>query len=203
MSGTASESIVGSHVGTINFTVSSGVSQAIASVFSAELLNSLNAGTLIDDKVFTPGDTASAPTVPSGDNGLLVINDTTTGGSAAFTIPGGYNYVLNESSVPISITTNAATPFTFIITPSSFVGDDPPAAATVYAAAGGGADVASNGNNMFVGPASGGTQWFISFGAGADSVFTATGNDVVSAGTGNNLIGLGTGNNFVLSDGVD
>lgn len=200
MSGT--ESIVGSNVGTINFTVSSGIAGTIASVFSSQLLNSLNAGHLTDAKVTAPGGTATVPAVPGGESGLLVINDTTPG-AATFDIPGGYNYVLNESGVPIQINTNAATPFTFVITPASFTGDDPPAAATVFGTGASGADVAVNGNNMFVGAASGGSQWFVSFGAGDDTVWTNSGNDVISAGAGNNLIGLGGGNNFVLSGGSD
>jgi Ca2+-binding RTX toxin-like protein len=126
------------------------------------------------------------PTTPGSTNELMV-----TGAGGANSVPAGYDFIINDTSSPDSLSGSN----TAIL--SGTVGG-------TFWVSGGSTVAAGGGNNTIVGQAGG--TYLLSGGSGNDSIFSS-GGGTIGGGTGNNLLWAADPTdksaNLFISDGTD
>lgn len=180
--------------GVVSISVSTSIAAQIAQSFGASITSLEASNTLFTAVVTSPSD---IPSVPAGQVGYLVIDETTTA-NETFVLPNGYQFVLNESTQNIIIDSSGDpvvfTPDTVTIGGTA----QSTGSTTMYGGASAGTDVASSGNNVWSSLPTGGGDYYVSLGSGNDSVYAASGDDTVVMGSGTNLVFLGSGADLVL-----
>lgn len=144
--------------------------------------NGVTAGTVLS------GSPGSAPPIPSGKSGLLLIAT-----SGQVVMPAGYTAAVVD--VPVAVTIAGGSSSGQLIAAGQ-------SGLTFNAGSGAGSVFAGGGNNRVNIDSVGGSQ-FIALGNGNDTISVAGGNDTISGGNGTNLIFLGAGTDSVRTTGTD
>ena len=189
--------IPGPHGTTIGFSVSGGVTAAIAAAFANDLAILNNEHLLVVKEVAVKGGHVKVPTVPAGKTLELVVTGGTAGQTVTLSIPASDSgaFIINESDANLVI--DASKDPNVLNTGTG--------ATTYFGGAGNGVVGAGTGagNQYFQALASGGGNYAIGYSTGNNTVWASSGNDLVQAGSGSNLVGLGSGNDTVVSSGTD
>lgn len=166
--------------GALTYSFGAGAGLSVAQQISNALAAAVTVGTV--------SVTSSSGVIPAVTTTLGTTQELLLTGNPASTVPAGYNFVVNDSSGPSTITAASGTPIL-----SSTGGG-------LFAEAGAATIVAAGGNNVI--SQSGAGSILLAGGTGNDTI-TATGSGSIFSGSGFDLLIAGGNNEVVTATGAD